>query len=54
MQNKATTGLKSSNILVTAWVTKVKFLYTEEYKPIDSVHIDSIFLSLQIEYVMYC
>lgn len=54
MQNKATKfkTFKTSNasrfFLITSWLIKGKFLYTEEYKPIDSMHTDSIFFSLKI------
>lgn len=44
MKNKAITGFKTSNALrfffffITAWLTKGKFLYTEEYKHIDCAY----------------
>lgn len=52
MQNKATTGFKTFNasrfFFITSWLIKGKFLYTEEHKSIDSMHIDSIFFFLKI------
>lgn len=45
--------ISASRFFLMTWLTKGKFLCTEEYKHIDSMHIDSIFLSLQIVYAMY-